>query len=213
MTTDMAAPWGMVAWTDLLYSRYAAENRVQRAKFDAQRSWRSNEFCRSTVDSRNGSRHSNKRISSIVEVIGGDDLIDQKKREETRMRIWVLVGALLIAFTGASRAQDAAAGQAAFTKYICQVCHDAGEGAKIKVGPPLNGLDGRKAGTYPGFGYSDAFKEANVTWSEATFKEYITNPAKMIPNNRMAIPGVADEKDRANLWAYLKQFDADGKKK
>jgi cytochrome c len=129
------------------------------------------------------------------------------------MRIWILAWALLVAFAGTSQAQDAAAGKAAFTKYICQVCHDAGEGAKIKVGPPLNGLDGRKAGAYPGFTYSDGFKEANFTWNAETFKEYITDPAKKVPGNRMAIAGVKDAKDIANLWAYLKQFDANGKTK
>ena len=129
------------------------------------------------------------------------------------MRTCVLAGVLLVASMGVSRAQDAAAGEAAFKKYICVVCHDAGENAKIKVGPPLNGLDGRKAGTYPGFGYSDGFPTSGITWNADSFKEYISDPAKKIPGNRMVIAGIKDAKDISDLWAYLKQFDADGKKK
>jgi cytochrome c len=119
----------------------------------------------------------------------------------------------MIASMGVSRAQDAAAGEAVFKKYACFACHDAGANAKIKLGPPLNGLDGRKAGTFPGFSYSDAFKDSGITWSAATFKEYISDPAKKVPGNRMAFAGIKDEKDISNLWAYLSQFDASGKKK
>ena len=129
------------------------------------------------------------------------------------MRTWILAGVLVVASIGASRAQDAAAGEAVFKKYACFACHDAGDGAKIKLGPPLNGLDGKKAGTYPGFSYSDAFKDSGITWNADTFKEYITNPAKKVPGNRMAFAGIKDETEIGNLWAYLKQFDADGKKK
>ena len=90
---------------------------------------------------------------------------------------------------------------------------DAGEGAKIKLGPPLNGLDGRAAGTYPGFNYSEANKSSGITWKDDTFHEYIKNPMQKIPGTRMAFAGVKDEKEVDTLWAYLKQFDAEGHKK
>jgi len=61
---------------------------------------------------------------------------------------------------------------ATFRKW-CLPCHDAGDGAKIKLGPPLNGIDGRKAGTFEGYNYSDAMKGSGITWDEAVFKEYI----------------------------------------
>src|ERR1700751_1734774 len=96
------------------------------------------------------------------------------------MRIWVLAGALIFAQGGAALAQDAAAGETSFKKWGMP-CHDAGEGAKIKLGPPLNGLDGRAAGSFNGFNYSDANKPSGITWSEAQFKEYITSPATKIP--------------------------------
>ena len=69
------------------------------------------------------------------------------------------------------------------------------------------------AGTLPGFNYSDANKNSGITWSDATFAEYIKNPMQRMPGTRMAFAGVRDEKDIANLWAFLKQFDESGNKK
>ena len=121
------------------------------------------------------------------------------------MRTCILAAVLVTATTGASFAQDVEAGQGVF-KRMCFPCHDAGPGAKVKLGPPLNGLDGRAAGTMPGFNYSEANKNSGITWSDATFAEYIKNPMQRMPGTRMAFAGVRDEKDIANLWAYLKQF-------
>jgi cytochrome c len=129
------------------------------------------------------------------------------------MRMWVWAAALLMASTGISRAQDAAAGETVFKKYACFACHSIGEGAKIMLGPPLNGIDGRKAGTYPGFSYTDGFVQSGITWNADTFKDYIHNPAKKVPGTRMAFAGIANDTEIANLWAYLTQFDANGKKK
>jgi cytochrome c len=128
------------------------------------------------------------------------------------MRTWVLAATLVIASTGASMAQDVTAGEASFRKW-CLPCHDAGAGAKIKLGPPLNGLEGRAAGTFAGFNYSDANKSSGITWKDDSFHEYIKNPMQRIPGTRMAFAGVKDDKEVDNLWAYLKQFDAEGKKK
>lgn len=108
-------------------------------------------------------------------------------------------------------AQDVAAGEQSFKK--CFPCHSIGEGAKNKVGPELNGLDGRHSGTAPGFSYSDANKNSGIVWSEATFKDYIKDPRAKIPGTKMIFPGIKNEKEAGDLWAYLKQFDADGKKK
>src|SRR5918996_3980629 len=121
------------------------------------------------------------------------------------MRKCLLAAAFVIASTGTGLAQDAEAGQGVF-KRMCFPCHDAGPGAKTKLGPPLNGLDGRQAGTIPGFNYSEANKNSGIKWSDATFPEYIKNPMQRMPGTRMAFAGVRDEKDIANLWAYLKQF-------
>ena len=106
---------------------------------------------------------------------------------------------------------DAAAGEQVFKQ--CLPCHSIGPGAKNKVGPVLNGLDGRKSGSVEAFSYSAANKDSGITWSEATFKEYIKDPRAKIPGTKMIFPGVKDEKAADNLWAYLKQFGADGNKK
>lgn len=108
-------------------------------------------------------------------------------------------------------AQDLAAGENSFKK--CLPCHRIGPEAKNLVGPVLNGLEGRKAGTIEGYNYSEANKNSGITWSEETFKEYITDPRAKIPGTKMVFAGIKNEKERGDLWAYLKQFDASGKKK
>jgi cytochrome c len=106
---------------------------------------------------------------------------------------------------------DAAAGKQVFRK--CLPCHSVGPGAKNKVGPELNGIDGRHSGAAPGYSYSSANKKSGIVWDEQTFKQYIHDPRKMIPGTKMIFPGIKNEKQVDNLWAYLKQFGPDGKKK
>ena len=116
----------------------------------------------------------------------------------------------LFAVTTESRAQDAAAGEKAFAQ--CRACHQVGETAKNAVGPVLNGLFGRKAGTVEGYAYSPANKNSGITWDEAVFREYIQNPRAKIPGTKMVYAGLKDEQRINDLVAYLKQFDATGKK-
>lgn len=111
----------------------------------------------------------------------------------------------------AMAAGDAAAGEKVFAK--CKACHQVGEGAKNAVAPQLNGLSGRKAGAVEGYNYSDADKNSGITWDEASFKEFIKNPKAKIPGTKMIFQGLANEKDQDDVWAYLTQFSADGKKK
>jgi cytochrome c len=106
---------------------------------------------------------------------------------------------------------DAAAGEQSFKK--CLPCHAIGPGAKNKVGPELNGLDGRKAGTAPDYSYSDANKNSGITWNKEAFEKYITDPRAAIPRTKMIFPGIKNEKERENLWAYISQFGPDGQKK
>jgi cytochrome c len=101
-----------------------------------------------------------------------------------------------------SRAQDAAAGEKVFLQ--CRACHQVGETAKNAVGPVLNGLFGRKAGTVEGYNYSPANKNSGLTWDEATRAK--------IPGTKMVYAGLKDEQRVGDLVAYLKQFDAAGKK-
>ena len=108
-------------------------------------------------------------------------------------------------------AQDVEAGQTSFKK--CQACHTVGEGAKNRVGPVLNGLEGRKSGTVEGYAYSEANKNSGITWNKETFLDYIKDPKAKIPGTKMVFAGIKNEKEAADLWAYLASFDKDGKKK
>ncbi len=126
------------------------------------------------------------------------------------MRSLVLSVALLAAGLGHAQAQDAAAGEKVFAQ--CRACHQIGETAKNSVGPVLNGLFGRHSGSVEGYNYSPANKNSGITWDEATFREYIKDPRKKIPGTKMIYAGIKDEKRIDDLVAYLKQFDASGKK-
>lgn len=117
----------------------------------------------------------------------------------------------LATFASPAAAQDVAAGEKSWNK--CRACHQVGPTAKNAVGPVLNGLFGRKAGTVPGYNYTDANKNSGITWDEASFKEYIVNPRARIPGTKMIFPGIKDEKEIADLTAFLKQFDESGNKK
>jgi cytochrome c len=127
------------------------------------------------------------------------------------MKKFLLAASLVSVSTGLALAQDLAAGTTTFKK--CAICHDIGETAKNKVGPELNGIDGRSSGSAPGYNYSDANKKSGITWNEAAFMEYIKDPRAKIPGTKMIFPGIKNETEAKDLWAYLKQFGADGKKK
>jgi cytochrome c len=127
------------------------------------------------------------------------------------MKGLVVASAVIVASAGCASAQDLAAGETSFKK--CLPCHRVGEGAKNLVGPVLNGLDGRKSGTIEGYNYSEANKNSGITWNEEVFREYIKDPRAKIPGTKMVFAGIKSENEIGNLWAYLKQFDAEGKKK
>jgi cytochrome c len=128
------------------------------------------------------------------------------------MRICVVAIIAVAASTGTTMAQDAAAGEQVFRR-LCSPCHDVGEEAKIKLGPPLNGVDGRKSGSFEGFNYSPANKSSGITWNDEAFTKYIRAPMQEMPGTRMAFVGIKNDKDIADLWAYLKQFGPEGAKK
>jgi cytochrome c len=115
------------------------------------------------------------------------------------------------AASSAALAQDVAAGKTSFNK--CLACHAVGEGAKNKVGPVLNGLQGRKSGTVEGYSYTEANKNSGITWDETTFKDYIKDPKAKIPGTKMVFAGIKNEQEASDLWAFLAQYDKDGKTK
>jgi cytochrome c len=130
----------------------------------------------------------------------------------TTMRITtiLLACAAFAVSHGSAFAQDAAAGEKVFAK--CKICHQLGEGAKNLVGPELNGVVGRKAGSVEGYSYSPANKSSGVTWDEANLKEYLKNPKAKVPGTKMIFAGLPNEKDIDDVIAYLKQYGPDGKK-
>jgi cytochrome c len=107
-------------------------------------------------------------------------------------------------------AADPAAGEAIFKKK-CFTCHAVGDGATNKLGPELNGLFGRAAGSVPGYNYSTANKTSGIVWDEQVFATYIRNPRGSIPGTKMAFAGLKSDEEIADLVAYLGRFAADGK--
>ncbi|MDI9349774.1 MAG: c-type cytochrome [Candidatus Symbiobacter sp.] len=120
-----------------------------------------------------------------------------------------LIGAGLMLGLGfgqaAQAAGDAAQGEKIFAK--CLVCH-ANKAGINKIGPSLFGVMGRPVATSPGFNYSQAMKDwgAGKKWDAARLDALVTNPRKLVANNKMAFPGLADANDRANLIAYLQSL-------
>lgn len=126
------------------------------------------------------------------------------------MRVAFLSIALFAAGLGSAAAQDAAAGEKIFAQ--CRACHQVGPNAKNAVGPVLNGVIGRVAGSVEGYSYSPANKNSGLTWDEATFTDYIKNPRAKVPGTKMVYAGLKEEDKIKDLIAYLKQFDASGNK-
>jgi cytochrome c len=123
--------------------------------------------------------------------------------------IHLLPAILLLAAASAAQAGDVAAGEKIFKR--CLVCHMVGPDAQTRVGPVLNGLIGRKAGTYEGFKYTEANRNSGIVWDEATLAKYLKNPRATIPGTSMTFPGIRKDEEIADLIAYLKQFGPDGK--
>ena len=131
--------------------------------------------------------------------------------EGNQNKIMLIVTLIVAVFTSEVRAQDAAAaGEKVFAQ--CRACHQIGENAKNAVGPILNGLIGRKSGMIEGYNYSDANKNSGIVWDEAVFAEYIRNPRAKVPGTKMTYAGLTDEKKIQDLIAFLKQYDASGKR-
>ncbi len=126
-------------------------------------------------------------------------------------RIVLMAAALLVTVSARAMAQDAAAGEKDFV--ICRACHEIGPNAKILVGPPLNGIVDRKAGTYPGFDYSTANKNSGITWTKEELTKYLANPQAVVPGTKMIFPGLHNPQQVQDVIAYLSQFGPDGQKK
>jgi cytochrome c len=127
------------------------------------------------------------------------------------IRSCLIASAIFVGLSASAHAQDAAAGEKDFV--VCRACHQIGPSAKIAVGPVLNGVVGRKAGTYPGYEYSPANKNSGITWTPEELDKYLTNPQAVVPHTKMIFPGIKDAQKRKDVIAYLEQFNDDGTKK
>ena len=122
----------------------------------------------------------------------------------------LVIACFLLAGTAGALAQDVAAGEIR-SRSACRATASAK--ARRKGRTRTQRARGAQLGLGEDYNYSDANKNSGITWDEAVFKEYITNPRAKIPGTKMVFAGISSEKERNNLWAYLKQFDAAGKKK
>jgi len=118
----------------------------------------------------------------------------------------LIAAAAVIVVTGSAFAQsgEASRGQRVFNTQ-CKTCHTVEKGGAQPVGPNLNGLFGRKAGTLPGFEFSDAMKASGIVWDEATLAEYVRDPKAKVPAGKMAFVGVKNPAQLADLIAFLKE--------
>jgi cytochrome c len=129
-----------------------------------------------------------------------------------RTMIWprLITGiALASALATTAAAQDVTAGEKTFN--VCRACHEIGDGAKNEVGPVLNGVVGRKSGSYPGYNYSDANRNSGLIWDEATLQEYLKNPRAKVPGTKMLFPGLKRDDDIVNVIAFLKEYGSETK--
>lgn len=108
-----------------------------------------------------------------------------------------------------SHAQDAEAGATTFKK--CIACHAVGENARAKIGPPLNGVVGHPAGSIEGFKYSGALLDAGITWDEESLSAFLKAPKTFVPGTKMSFAGLKTDEEIANVIAYLKTFDSEGR--
>jgi cytochrome c len=101
-----------------------------------------------------------------------------------------------------AQAQDATSGERSFGK--CRICHEVGAEAKNRIGPHLNKVLGRVAGSVEGYQYSTANRMSAVTWNEENLSAFIRDPRAYMPGTKMAFAGIKNEKELLDLIAYLK---------
>ncbi len=116
------------------------------------------------------------------------------------LRWLALAGALCAGpVAPAAAAADAQRGEQIYAR--CLACHAL---AYDRVGPRHCGLFGRRAGSVPGFDYSPAMKNSNITWNEKSLERFLAKPLAVVPGTTMTYDGVPDARDRSDLIAYLR---------
>ncbi len=114
------------------------------------------------------------------------------------------------AISSCASAQDATAGERVFA--LCRACHQVGPSARNGVGPVLNGIVGRPAGTVPDYDYTEANRTSGLVWDEPTLREYLKDPKAKIPGTKMIFLGIKRDRQIEDLIAFLKQYTPNGTK-
>jgi cytochrome c2 len=139
-------------------------------------------------------------------VAAAQDAGDATEDHWMRMRfgpgtiVMALMAAVVLA-PPVARAADPGAGKDVF-RQRCAICHSDATGVN-KIGPSLFGVVGRKAGSIPGYHYSDANEKSDLTWDVATLDRYLQHPRDVVPGTKMSFPGLPDATARADVIAYL----------
>jgi len=108
-----------------------------------------------------------------------------------------------------TQAVDAGTGNEAFE--LCASCHAIGKGAEEleAIGPHLNGIFGRRAGSVRGYSYSKAMRRASadgLVWTRETLDVFLENPRNLVSRTKMSFDGIETQEQRADLLAYLRDF-------
>ena len=112
----------------------------------------------------------------------------------------------LLAPLAPALAEQVAGGTPAEFNNSCRTCHSMRAGDN-RLGPTLNGVVGRKAGTVEGFAFSSAMKSSGIVWDEATLDKFIANPEAVVHGNSMKpFGGVASAEERSKIIAFLKSI-------
>ena len=123
------------------------------------------------------------------------------------MKIWAgAVVAVIGGFASQASAQsgDSAKGQRVFNQQ-CRACHTLEKDGAQTAGPNLHGVFGRKAGTAPGYEFSEAMKKSGIVWDDKSLARFLADPMTVVPGTSMTYLGVTDPREREALVAYMRQ--------
>ncbi len=131
-----------------------------------------------------------------------------------RIALGLVLAAAAMVWANQAVAANLARGKLVYGQ--CFGCHGIGPRASVKVGPPLNGIVGQRWAAYPGYDYSAGLRAGGVDgkrWNVATLNAWLTDPRHLVPGTKMGLAGLPNPRDRADVIAYLAQFDSAGHRK